>query len=153
MEAYNSLSIFPDVELALKAVGSNADINAVVFSNGTNCMVETSVKSSPDLGLYAAVFSQIVTVEEAKKYKPHPDVYFHLAEKVGIGRSRENMERMWLVSGNPFDIVGCRAVGMQAAWVDRTGNGWTDRLVEGLDGKPTIVVQDLSRIAEIIMGH
>ncbi|MCJ1395760.1 hypothetical protein MMC18_008646 [Xylographa bjoerkii] len=153
MTAYDSLSTFPDVEPALKAVKSNSGLTAVVFSNGTNRMVETSVKSSPDLGPHASVFSQIVTVEEVRKYKPHPDVYYHLAGKVGKDKSREDMGKMWLVSGNPFDIVGCRAVGMQGAWVDRAGNGWTDQLVQGEVGKPTVVVHDLSKIAEIIMGH
>jgi len=153
MEAYDSLSTFPDVEPALEGVKRNTSLTAVIFSNGTDDMVKTSVKTSPDLGPHASVFCQIVTVEEVKKYKPHPDVYYHLAEKVGKGKSREDMEKMWLVSGNPFDIVGCRAVGMQAAWVDRAGNGWTDQLVPGEAGRPTVVVQSLDKIAEIIMGH
>lgn len=153
MEAYDSLSIFPDVIPALTAVKNNPRLTAVVFSNGTDRMVEGSVKSSPELGPHASVFSQLITVEEVKKYKPHPDVYYHLAEKVGKGKSKEEMAKMWLVSGNPFDIVGCRAVGMQAAWVDRSGNGWTDQLVQDSLGKPTVVVQDLGKIAEVIMNH
>jgi len=153
MEAYNSLSTFPDIEPALNAVKRNTNLTAVVFSNGTNCMVETSVKSSPDLSPHASVFSQIVTVEEVKKYKPHPDAYYHLAESVGKGKGREDMGKMWLVSGNPFDIVGCRAVGMQAVWVDRAGDGWTDQLVRGDEGRPTVIVQRLDKIVEIIMGH
>ncbi|MCJ1404630.1 hypothetical protein MMC11_007856 [Xylographa trunciseda] len=152
MEAYDSLSTFPDVTLALEGIKSHASLSAVIFSNGTDNMVETSVKSSPDLGPHASVFCQIVTVEAVKKYKPHPDVYYHLAEKVGKGKSRGDMEKMWLVSGNPFDIVGSRAIGMQAVWVDRVGNGWTDQLVPGVAGKPTVVVQSLDNIAEIIMG-
>jgi len=55
---------------------------------------------------------------------------------------------MWLVSGNPFDIVGARAVGMQAAWVDRAGNGWTDGLVPGAEGRPTLVVKGLGEVVE-----
>ena len=121
MKAYDSLSTFPDVSPALRAIANEADITAVVFSNGTNSMVANSVRSSPDLGPHADVFKDIVTVEEVGCFKPDPRVYFHLADKMGKGKSELDMSEVWLVSGNPFDVVGARAVGMQAAWVDRGG--------------------------------
>jgi 2-haloacid dehalogenase len=43
------------------------------------------------------------------------------------------LEKIWLVSGNPFDVVGARSVGMRAAWVDRGGRGWCDGLGGLLD--------------------
>ena len=150
MKAYDSLSAFPDVGPALEALSKEANITAVVFSNGTESMVGGSVKSSPDLKSYVSVFSQIVTVEEVKRFKPAPEVYYHLAEKVGKGQSKEEMGQMWLVSGNPFDVVGCRAVGMQAAWVDRAGNGWTDQLVQGMKGQPTVIVKGLGEVVDAV---
>ncbi len=153
MEAYDSLSIFPDVSLALKALADEAGITAVVFSNGTNSMVTNSVKSSPDLSPHAKTFKEIVTVEEVKCFKPDPRVYFHLAEKMGKGRSKQAMSEMWLVSGNPFDVVGARAVGMQAAWVDRGGAGWSDGLVQGEMYKPTAVVKGLGEVVEVVKKH
>ena len=149
MKAYNSLSTFPDVDAALSVVSKEPRLTAVVFSNGTDSMVSSSVKSSPDLRPHASVFKQIITVEEVKKFKPSPDVYFHLAEKVGKEKSREGMKEMWLISGNPFDVVGARAVGMQAAWVDRQGSGWSDGLVKG--EMPTLTGKDLSEIVEGIL--
>ncbi|KAA6408908.1 MAG: haloacid type II [Lasallia pustulata] len=134
LKSYDSLSTFPDVSPALEALASAPDITAVVFSNGTQAMVANSVHSSPDLSPHSSVFKHIVTVDKVGKFKPAPEVYFHLAESVGRGKSREEMAQMWLVSGNPFDVVGARAVGMQAAWVDRGGEGWTDTLVEGEEG-------------------
>ena len=56
---------------------------------------------------------------------------------------------MWLVSGNPFDVVGARAVGMQAAWVDRAGKGWQDKL----GGEPTVVVRSLEEVADAVANH
>lgn len=49
------------------------------------------------------------------------------------------------MSGNPFDVVGARAAGLRAAWVDRAGGhhgggGWNDRLGELAEGGPTVVV-------------
>lgn len=148
MKAYDSLSTFPDVSPALESLSKESDITAVVFSNGTDSMVTNSVKSSPDLGPHADVFKDIVTVEEVKSFKPDPKVYYHLAETVGKQRTKEGMGSMWLVSGNPFDVVGARTVGMQAAWVDRAGNGWTDGLVQGVEGRPTIVVKGLGEVVE-----
>lgn len=153
MKAYDSLSTFPDVSPALKALADEPAITAVVFSNGTNSMVTNSVKSSPDLGPHADVFKEIVTVEEVKCFKPDPKVYYHLAEKMGKGKSEQAMSEMWLVSGNPFDVVGARAVGMQAAWVDRGGAGWTDGLVRGETGKPTVVVKGLGEVVEAVKKH
>ena len=153
MKAYDSLSTFPDVSPALRAIADEADIMAVVFSNGTNSMVTSSVQSSPDLGPHADVFRDIVTVEEVGCFKPDPRVYFHLAEKVGKGKSRPAMSEVWLVSGNPFDVVGARAVGMQAVWVDRGGAGWTDGLVQGEIGRPTAVVKGLGEVVEVVRKH
>lgn len=153
MKAYDSLSTFPDVSPALKALADQPGITAVVFSNGTNSMVTNSVKSSPDLRPYANVFKNVVTVEEVKCFKPDPKVYYHLAEKVEKGRSEQAMSEMWLVSGNPFDVVGARAVGMQAAWVDRGGAGWTDGLVQGGTGRPTAVVKGLGEVLEAVKEY
>lgn len=153
MKAYDSLSMYADVAPALEELAKNAGITAVVFSNGTDAMVRNSVVSSRDLGPYAGLFRQIVTVEEVKCFKPAPKVYYHLAKKVGKGKGEEDMGKMWLVSGNPFDVVGCRAVGMNAAWVDRSGGGWTDGLVGGNVGRPTVVVKGLGEVAEAVRKH
>lgn len=142
MKAYDSLGTFPDVAPGLKTISSTPNISAYVFSNGTDAMVGSSVKQSPSLSSHASVFKDLVTVQDVKKYKPHPKVYEHLLKKVG---KEDDVGSVWLVSGNPFDIVGARAVGMQAAWVDRQGGhhgmgGWTDQLGTLASGGPTIVV-------------
>lgn len=153
MKAYDSLSTFPDVTPALQALAKESGITPVVFSNGTQTMVTNSVNSSPDLGPHASVFKDIVTVEEVKRFKPAPAVYYHLAENVGKAKTKEAMSEMWLVSGNPFDIVGARSIGMQAAWVDRAGNGWVDQLVPEPAGKPTVIVKNLEQVVDAVKQH
>ena len=153
MKAYDSLSAFPDVVPALEALTKHANITAVVFSNGTDDMVGNSVRKSPDLSPHASKFSQLVTVGKTEKFKPHPDVYRHLAMTMGKGTSEEEMGKMWLVSGNPFDVVGARHVGMQAAWMDRGGSGWTDRMVHGGAGQPTFIGKDLKEIVDTIASY
>lgn len=62
------------------------------------------------------------------------------------------MGGMWLVSGNPFDVVGAKAVGMRACWVDRAGAGWVDGLVQGERGRPDVVVRGVGEVVGGIEG-
>jgi 2-haloacid dehalogenase len=154
MKSYDSLSIFPDVAATLQKLRSTPDIHAVVFSNGTHDMVSTSVTKSPDLKGYQDVFQDIVVVEEVKKFKPAPEVYEYVAIRTGKDpKSKDDMSKIWLVSGNPFDIVGARAVGWNAVWVDRAGKGWVDGLVQGEKGRPTEIVKELDSVVPTIMSH
>ena len=151
MRAYDSLSTFPDVGPALSALKDKHNIYPVVFSNGTHSMVSSSVHNSPDLKPHSSVFKDIVVVEEVKKFKPAPEVYQHLARKVGKDpKNQKDMASMWLVSGNPFDVVGARAVGMRTAWVDRAGNGWQDGLYPGEQGHPTVIVKSLEEVVDAV---
>ena len=155
MKAYDSLGTFPDVPPALRSLASDPNIDAYVFSNGTDAMVSSSINHSPSLSSHASVFKGLITVQDIEVYKPHPKVYLHLAEKVGKTTSKEDMGTIWLVSGNAFDVVGSRAAGMQAAWVDRAGGhhgkgGWTDKLGELASGGPTVVVKGVEEAVDTI---
>ncbi|KAL2847569.1 HAD-like domain-containing protein [Aspergillus pseudodeflectus] len=145
MEAYDNLSTFPDVKPTLTKLASNPRITPVVFSNGTQNMVSNSVHSSPDLSPHASVFSDIISIQSVRQFKPAPATYFHLAEKVG---KASRLEDIWLVSGNPFDIVGARSVGLNAVWVDRAGKGWMDAAVPRL--RPTAVVRSLEEVSDVV---
>ena len=151
MKAYDSLSAFPDVTPCLKALAAADDIESVIFSNGTTSMVSGSVEASQDLGPVKQVFSQIVTVEEPRCYKPKPEVYYHLAGKVGKSKDPSGLKNIWLVSGNPFDIVGARTVGMKAIWVNRGDSSWTDHLLGTQDeGRPTAIVTSLEHVMDVV---
>ncbi|KAF2501456.1 haloacid dehalogenase [Lophium mytilinum] len=154
MSAYDSLAPFPDVPPALDALATEPDLTAVVFSNGTYDMISRSINHSPGLSPHAAVFSQIVVVEEVRKFKPAPEVYAYLAEKVGkkAEKGEGGFGDVWLVSSNPFDVVGAKAVGMRACWVDRGGGGWVDRLVEGEGAGPDVVVKGLGEVVGAVRG-
>lgn len=148
MKAYDSLETFPDVPPALASLQSDPRIDAYVFSNGTEAMVSASVHKSPSLSRQASIFKGLITVDDIQVFKPNPKGYQHLATSVGKSTAPEDMATLWLVSGNPFDVVGARSAGMQAAWVDRAGGhhgngGWNDRLGELASGGPTVIVKGL----------
>ncbi|RDW84811.1 hypothetical protein BP6252_02401 [Coleophoma cylindrospora] len=151
MKAYDSLDTFPEVESGLESIASDPKIEAYVFSNGTEAMVGSSVKQSPSLSQHAHIFKNLITVDEIGVFKPDRRVYEHLAKRVG-----QEMGKVWLVSGNPFDVVGAKVAGIQAAWVNRSGGhhgsgGWNDQLGELCGGvKPTVVVKGVDDAVEAI---
>ncbi|KAJ5208278.1 hypothetical protein N7449_002657 [Penicillium cf. viridicatum] len=132
MQAYDSLSTFSDVNPALAHIGADPIIQAVIFSNGTKTMVSNSVLRSKDLSPHASVFQDIVTRSRQVK-------------------DPSRMSKLRLISGNPFDIVGARATGMQAIWVDRVGAGWKDAVAPDL--QPTGIVHSLEHIMNEIHCH
>ncbi|OQD97451.1 hypothetical protein PENSOL_c012G06270 [Penicillium solitum] len=132
MQAYDTLA----------HIAADPTIQAVIFSNGTKTMISNSVLRSKDLSPHASVFHDIVTVDEVQQFKPSKATYEHLAKQTGQDLSQ--MSKLWLISGNPFDIVGARATGMQAIWVDRGGAGWKDAMAPDL--QPTGIVHSLEQI-------
>ena len=54
----------------------------------------------------------VVSVDEVQTYKPAPSVYRHLAVRMGT-----EMKDTWLVSSNPFDVIGAKSAGLRTAWV------------------------------------
>jgi 2-haloacid dehalogenase len=148
MTAYDSLSAFPDVTPTLEQLGSAPNITAVVFSNGTEAMVSNSVHRSASLSHTAKVFHDIVTVDSVAEYKPTPAAYRHLAKR--MGKSPSQMHELWLISGNPFDIVGAKSMGMNAIWINRKGGGWVDACLPHLE--PTAVVNNLEQIVEVLLN-
>jgi len=130
MEAYNSLATFPDVAVALEDLALDPDIEAYVFSNGSDEMVASSVRESPGLGPYQDVFKGIVTVEDVRSFKPDRNVYEHFLRKAG---KEHDVAGTWLVSSNPFDVVGAKAVGIK--------------------GKPFSLSQDPQKRARYLLCH
>jgi len=138
-DAYQSLTEFPDAFATLRALNEQPNVHAVVFSNGTNEMVSSSLDAA-SLSPYAKAR---FLADSVKKYKPAPEIYRGLIQFVG---KENNPDHVWLVSGNPFDVTGARMSGMNAIWVDRAGKGWVDRLLDPKVAGPTKIVRSLEEI-------
>jgi 2-haloacid dehalogenase len=141
LHAYDSLSVFPDVPPLICALEASPHITVTIFSNGTPAQLETSIHQTT--GLRGTVFasSPHVSVNPMKRFKPAPEVYWHLLNRLEV--TLDEADRVVLVSGNPFDIVGAAGAGLKTAWVDREGKGWRDGL-----GAPDKVVRSLEEIVE-----
>ncbi len=66
----------------------------------------------------ATASSEWSRVEDLSTFKPDPAVYSYFLAATGASRSS-----VWLVSSNPFDVIGAVSAGMRAAWVRRFGGG------------------------------
>ncbi|QKR00658.1 haloacid dehalogenase type II [Metallosphaera tengchongensis] len=106
MEKWRDLKAFTDVSY-LNEISSLADIFAL--SNGSVEEVKDRLRREGILNLFKGIFS----AEEVKAYKPSPKVYRHFVENVG--------EPAFLVSSNPFDLMGAKNAGMGAIYLNRRG--------------------------------
>ncbi|KAF3066422.1 Haloacetate dehalogenase H-2 [Daldinia childiae] len=147
MKSYDALPVFLDIPAALRLLENNKDsVEAYVFSNGTDEMVGNSIKTSPDLGPHAERFKSIITADSLKCFKPDRRTYEHLVEQAGKQGKESDV---WVVSANPFDIVGSRAAGLKAAYIDRSGKGWIDRLDE--ERAPEVIALSVDKAINSIL--
>ncbi|KAI1258756.1 haloacid dehalogenase [Xylariaceae sp. FL1019] len=147
MRSYDTLHAFPEIPVALDLLQKHKDaIDAYIFTNGTSEMVENSIKTS--LGPSADIFRSVISVDAVQCFKPDPRTYSHLLDRVG---KKGHPEDVWLMSCNPFDVLGAKSSRLKAAFIDRTGKGWIDRLDEMQP--PSIVAKSVEEAIQAILDY
>lgn len=136
MALYRVLPAFPDVAEGL-AAARDAGLRLFAFSNGSADAVETLLANAGIRDYFAGV----VSVDAVKSYKPDPAVYAHFLRQAGATGAEA-----WLISSNPFDVIGAISAGMRAAWVQRS----PDALFDPWGIEPTLIVNSLVGLAEKI---
>jgi 2-haloacid dehalogenase len=81
-----------------------------------------------------------VSVDALKTFKPDWRVYNYLAQRLGCA-----VGDTWVVSSNPFDVIGAKAAGLKAAWINRNAAAF-----DPWDIQPNLIAQDLIKFAEKI---
>ena len=133
LDAYRTLPAFKDAREGL-AQTREAGFRLFAFSNGSAEAVEALLAQA---GL-RDFFLDVVSVDEVKSFKPNPGVYAHFLRRAGATGSEA-----WLISGNPFDVIGALSAGMRAAWVRRS----PEALFDPWGIEPTLTVASLSDLA------
>ena len=110
LESYRTLPAFEDVIIGLADLKA-AGFRLYAFSNGRADAVETLLVAA---GI-RDFFLGIVSVDDLKSFKPDPAVYEHFLRQSGASR-----DSAWLVSSNPFDVIGAQSASIHAAWVQRS---------------------------------
>jgi 2-haloacid dehalogenase len=134
--AYRVLPAFDDVKEGLASLNTG-DFRAYAFSNGSAQAVETLLQTA---GIRQH-FLGVVSVDDVKSFKPNPAVYAHF-----LRQSSASGGSAWMVSSNPFDVIGALAAGMKAVWVRRSPTAFFDPW--GID--PTLTVTGLRDLGERI---
>lgn len=134
IEDYQDLPKYADVATGLEQLRAQGH-RMVAFSNGVERRVRELLQNA---GLIDQ-FETVVSVDDLKIFKPHPSVYHYLHQRLA-----HPMERTWLVSSNPWDVIGAKAAGLRAAWVKRADTAVFDPW--GIE--PDLVVADLAELAE-----
>jgi 2-haloacid dehalogenase len=132
MSKYQRLPAYPDVTAALDELAARGFAIAAC-SNGT----ESAVRGSLDHAGVLSHFSKIVSVDPLRTFKPDPAVYEYLVAEL---QARRDM--VWLISSNPFDVIGAKACGLRTAWVQRDPK----RMFDPWEFEPDIVVPGLAEL-------
>lgn len=133
LEEYQNLRAFEDVVPGIEAM-KDAGHRRVAFSNGVEATARTLLER-------AGVLPQldgVVSVDDLGTFKPDPQVYHYLAQRLGTAR-----ENTWLVSSNPWDVIGAKAAGLSAAWIKR----FPKAIFDPWDVEPDLVAADLQELA------
>lgn len=141
LNAYNSLDPFEDAIRGIQHANAVLGTHSFIFSNGTPDMLSASLSTSPGLANAGISFrsDRIISVDDFKVFKPDPRVYHHLREAAQKVDPEAEEINVWVVSSNPFDVVGAVSAGLKAVWVSR-GKEWVDGLGKGAGHNPTIIV-------------
>jgi 2-haloacid dehalogenase len=136
LETYRQLPCFEDVRPGLenlKALG----LRMFAFSNGPARQVQALLTHS-GIDHY---FDDVVSVDEIMTFKPDPAVYTHF-----LARAGSKAEHTWLISGNPFDVIGALGAGLRAAWLCRSA----EAVFDPWEFEPTARIQTLSELYGVL---
>lgn len=134
LESYRVLPAFPEVESALESL-KRADLQLYAFSNGKPDDLNSLLTNA---GLIQ-FFNDTVSVHEIGSFKPSPKVYHHFMD-----RASSNAQESWLISSNPFDVLGAAAVEMNTAWIRRSEQA----LFDPWGITPTIAIPSLLELKQ-----
>jgi 2-haloacid dehalogenase len=109
LESYRYLPAFADAKQGLERLKASG-FRLFAFSNGK----PDDVRNLLAHACIDQYLEDVVSTDEIKSFKPNPAVYAHFLRRAGACGAEA-----WLVSGNPFDVIGAISAGMRSAWVRR----------------------------------
>jgi 2-haloacid dehalogenase len=111
-DKYLSLDLYPEAKDALGQLRRLGSYRLAILSNGSSAMLSALVRNS---GL-SDYLDATISVDGAKKFKPHPDCYALVGKTLGV-----KSDEVLFVSSNGFDVVGAKHFGFRVAWIRRGG--------------------------------
>jgi 2-haloacid dehalogenase len=134
MQCWRQLEPFPEVLPALERLSSR--FRLVALSNGDPEFLDHLVKNQ--IGWR---FDRVISTSIVGAFKPHPAVYRRAARELGL-----EVGECMMVSSNSFDVVGARACGFRAAFVNRYKLPYEDSPY-----RPDVIVDDFAELADALV--
>jgi 2-haloacid dehalogenase len=125
---YQHLPRFDDVTPALYSL--RATFRLFAFSNGKRSEIDAVLSNANILDH----FEGIITADDVRSFKPDPAVYSYARRLTGAWSSP-----FWLVSSNPWDVMGARSAGLASVWVQRS----EEKIYDPWGIEPDITVRSL----------
>ena len=135
LDLYRVLSTFPEVSETLKIL-KEKKYKLAILSNGTPSLLKELVSSNN----LENIFDDVLSVEEVKTYKPHPNVY-----SIPIKKYKIEKNQFTYLSANTWDVSAAGNFGFNAVWVNRNKN-----IFDNLDYKPITEINNLSDLNNLL---
>ena len=135
LDLYRVLSTFPEVSKTLKIL-KEKKYKLAILSNGTPSLLKELVSSNN----LENIFDDVLSVEEVKTYKPHPNVY-----SIPIKKYQIEKNQFAYLSANSWDVSAAGNFGFNAVWVNRN-----DSIFDNLDYIPQHQIKHLGELLDKI---
>lgn len=136
LSTFSSLAAHEDIKPALSELHKQG-YRTIAFSNSSLALIEKQIENA-GLNDY---FDEIISVESTGSFKPDPNVYQYVANKLN-----EPLNDLRLVATHDWDTHGAMSAGMLAAYIDRAGTPYNPQYL-----KPDIVEKDMKKVIEKII--
>ena len=80
----------------------------------------------PNVGLLGLEFEAVLSSEEARVYKPHPKLFRQMLDRLDVAP----VQAVYVGDRQYEDVQGASGVGINAVWINRTGEPLNPRLPE-----------------------
>jgi len=135
MKLYLTLSAFPEVPDMLRRLKAAGRVTAIL-SNGSPAMLQAAVTNA---GI-GNLLDHVLSVEEARVYKPHPKVY-----QLAVDRLSLMPNTILFLSSNAWDAYAASAFGLRVAWCNRYAQPR-----ERLPGVPDREIRTLAELPSLL---
>ena len=135
LDLYKVLSTFPEVKETLKKL-KEKNYKLAILSNGTPALLRKLVSSNN----LESIFDDVLSIEEVKIYKPHPNVY-----NIPIKKYQIEKNQFAYLSSNTWDVSAAGNFGFNAVWVNRNKN-----IFDNLDYIPITEINNLSDLNNLL---
>jgi 2-haloacid dehalogenase len=135
MEQYLTLNVWPDVIPALQTL-KESGIKLSFLSNMTNEMLGSCIKHNK----LEAYFSNVISTDNAKTYKPDPIAY-----QLGLDTLELKKEEILFVAFAGWDASGSKWFGYPTFWVNRLGTP-----IEELNATPDSIGKSMTDLVAFI---